>query len=540
MSSRPRSTRLVNGRIYRSAFDVEPVDSLVVSDGVIVFAGARDAAPAAERTIDLGGSSVIPGLTDAHIHHFAIAYARLQLSLTPRDTGTVDAVLTAVSQRAKSTGPGAWVFGAGLDENGLAEHRLPTRNELDAAAPHHPVLLRRFCGHVAVANSAALQFCGVTDDIVDPDGGGFGRTDDGRLDGIARESAAEILFRAVPPLDRAALLQALRLTIDDSARMGLTAAVEAAVGFTTGFDDEYSIWQELRQGGALPLRLGFMHQLDPADAAQRGLRPAADTDWQCMTLKYFADGIVGARTAAVSEPFGDTQGHGYFMRDPDDLYRVIVDAHCDGWQVAVHSVGDRATDCVISAYETAQRTDPRPDPRHRIEHFFVPPRDGLARMQRLGALVVMQPSFLSRMRRSINDAFGPRAATCYPGRSVIDAGVRYVASSDAPTGAWSPWHGIADAVTRGRDSGDAIGPGEAISVREAIDAYCGGGAAAMKHEHWRGTLQPGMAADLIALDRDPFAADPLPVRDTQVLLTMTRGEVVHDLLSQQSLAAVPA
>jgi hypothetical protein len=120
---------------------------------------------------------------------------------------------------------------------------------------------------------------------------------------------------------------------------------------------------------------------------------------------------------------------------------------------------------------------------------------------------------------------------------VLDAGARYVASSDAPTGFWSPWDGIADAVARGADGGDAIGPGEAISVREAVDAYCSGGAVAMKHEGWRGALQPGMAADLIALDRDPFAADPLPLRDTKVLLTMTRGAVVHDALSQRAVAA---
>lgn len=540
MSQRPRSIRLINGRIYRSAGDLEPADSLVVGDGKVVFVGAGRSAPAADEVIDLDGATVIPGLTDAHIHYFAIAYARLQLSLTPRDAGSIAAVLALVTRRAQDTAAGQWVYGAGLDENGLAEHRLPTRDELDAAAPQHPVLLRRFCGHVAVANSAALQACGIADDVADPDGGGFGRTTDGQLDGVARESAAEMLFRAAPPLDRGALLRALRATIEDSARLGLTAAVEAAVGFTTGFDDEFSIWQELRQGGELPLRLGFMHQLDPAEAAERGLRPAADPDWQAITLKYFADGIVGARTAAVSEAFCDTQANGYFMRDEAELQRVIVEAHGAGWQVAVHSVGDRATNVVIAAYETAQRADPRPDPRHRIEHFFVPPKDGLARMQRLGALVVMQPSFLSRMRRSIHDAFGPRAGSCYPGRSVIDAGVRYVASSDAPTGSWSPWDGIADAVARGGDSGAAIGPGEAISVREAIDAYCGGGAAAMKHEHWRGALQPGMAADLIALDRDPFAADPSPVRDTKVLLTMTRGAIVHDVLSQQSRAAVLA
>jgi hypothetical protein len=312
--------------------------------------------------------------------------------------------------------------------------------------------------------------------------------------------------------------------------MGLVAAVEAAVGFTAGYDDEAAVWNALRKQGALPMRLGFMNQLDPDQARQRGLTPTPDADWQSMTLKYFADGIVGARTSAVSEDFFDTPSRGMMMRDEAELQRVIGEAHADGWQVAVHCTGDRAIDCVIAAYETAQAAHPRADARHRIEHYFVPPAGGLARMRALGAVVVTQPSFLTRMRRSIAGAFGPRADRCYPGRSVIDAGVSYVASSDAPTGAWLPWHGIADAVGRAADSGAPIGAAEAITVREAIHSYSVGGAIAMKQEHWRGTLADGMAADLIVLDRDPFATADRPLKDTQVLLTMVRGEVVHDAL----------
>ncbi|MDB5563867.1 MAG: hypothetical protein JWP84_433 [Tardiphaga sp.] len=533
MSQRARSVRLTNGRIYRSAWDEAPADSIVVSDGKVVWIGAGDAAPSADEAIDLDGATVLPGLTDAHIHLFAIAHARLQVPVTPRDASSVGDVLKLLVARAQTIPAGQWVYGAGLDENGLAEHRLPTRREIDAAIPNHPVMIRRFCGHVAVANSAALRFFHIDDGITDPDGGTFGRDGDGRLDGSAKESAAEMLFRAAPPMDRAELIAALRAAIVDSTRLGLVAAVEAAVGFTVGFEDEFAIWNELRQGAALPMRLGFMNQLDPAEALQRGLTPTLDADWQSTTLKYFADGIVGARTAAVSEDFFDTPSRGFFMRDEAELQRVIGEAHAAGWQVAVHSVGDRATNCIIEAYEMAQAAHPRENARHRIEHYFVPPEGGLARMRKLGALVMMQPSFLTRMRRSIGGAFGPRAGKCYPGRSVIDAGVTYVATSDAPTGSWSPWDGIADAVNRASDSGAPIGPEEAISIREAIHAYTVGGAFAMKQEGWRGTLMPGMAADLIAIDRDPFAADAPPLKQTKVLLTMVRGEVVHAAVPQR-------
>lgn len=534
MTHAASSIFLTNGRIYRSAWDEAPADSIVVSDGKVIWTGAADAAPAADEIIDLNGATVIPGLTDAHIHLFAIAHARLQVPVTPRDASAVDAVLALLVKRAGDIPTDKWVLGAGLDENGMVEHRLPTRAEIDAAIPDHPVLIRRFCGHVAVVNSKALELLDIDDSIADPEGGTFGRTADGLLDGCAKESAAELIFRAAPPMDRDELVAALRATVVDSARMGLVAAVEAAVGFTVGFDDEFAIWNELRKGGAVPMRLGFMNQLDPDEAAERGLAPTQDADWQSMSLKYFADGIVGARTAAISEDYADTPSRGFFMRDKAELQRVIGEAHAAGWQVAVHCCGDRASNCIIEAYEKAQAANPRADMRHRIEHYFVPPEDGVARMKALGALVVTQPSFLTRMRRSIAGAFGARADRCYPARSVIDAGVTYIASSDAPTGSWSPWDGIGDAVGRASDGGAAIGPREAVSVREAIHSYTVGGAIAMKQEQWRGTLMPGMAADLIALDRDPFTLDAASLKSMQVLLTITRGAVVHDAMSQRS------
>ncbi|ARP97801.1 amidohydrolase [Pseudorhodoplanes sinuspersici] len=534
MAQRARTLQLTNGRIYRSAWDETPADSIVVSDGKVVWSGAEQEAPVSDETIDLDGAAVIPGLTDAHIHLFAIAYARLQVPVTPREVTSIPDVLELLVARSEKIAADKWVYAAGLDENGLAELRLPTRAEIDAAVPQHPVMIRRFCGHVAVVNSAALRALGITETIADPEGGTFGRAADGRLDGSAVESAAEWVFRAAPPLDRSELIAALRATIADSARLGLVAAVEAAVGFTIGFDAEFSIWNYMRaRGDVLPMRLGFMNQLDPSEAAAKGLKPYRDANWQSMTLKYFADGIVGARTSAVSEDFADMPSRGMFMRDEAELQRVICDAHADGWQVAVHCTGDRAINCIIEAYEKAQAAQPRSETRHRIEHYFVPPKGGLERMKALGALVVTQPSFLTRMRRSIVSAFGPRADIFYPGRSVIDAGVAYIASSDAPTGSWSPWDGIGDAVNRGSDSGAPIGQGEAVSVREAIHSYTAGGAVAMKQEGWRGTLATGMAADLIVLDRDPFAADARAVKQTQVLLTMVRGEVVHDVLPRR-------
>lgn len=527
----PDSLRFLNARIYRSADDTRPANALVTRKGAVHWVGDGPDAPEASRTIDMQGATIIPGLTDAHVHLFAIANERQQIPLNASGVRTVRDVLNRLSEVAIATPPARWIRAVGFDENNLAEHRYPTRDEIDAASPDHPVIIRRFCGHTAILNSAALRLLQISDGVSDPPSGSFGRDATGRLDGSAKESAAEAVFRAIPAIDPAAMAASLRETIEDSIRMGLTAAVEAAVGFTSGFDDEFAVWKLLRQDSSFsPIRLGFMYQLDPKDAAMRGFMPRRDPDWQAMTLKFFADGIVGARTAAVSKPFADTNSLGFFMRDEADLERVIVEAHLGGWQTATHCVGDRASARVISAFERAEKALPGQQSRHRIEHYFCPPDGGLARMKALGALVVAQPSFLTRMRRSILEAFGPDAHSKYPARSVIDAGVIYVGSSDAPTGHVSPWIGMANAVDRGASLGTPIGASEALTRRQAIGSYIHGGAFAMKQEDWRGTLVPGMSADFIATDRDPFDASN-DLAATKVLMTVLRGTVRHDTLS---------
>lgn len=526
-----RTVLLKNGRIYRSAADTRPAEALLVDAGRVAWVGEGSDAPTASRVIDLNGATVLPGLTDAHIHLFAIAQARLQVPLTPPGVTAIDDILRLLSEEAARLPKGAWVHAAGLFEYALAERRLPLRAELDRAVPDHPVLIRRFCGHVAIVNSAALAALGLQDGLSDPEGGTFGRTPDGRLDGSAMEKAAEIIFRTVPPLPRAALLDSLRHTIGECARMGMTAAVEAAVGFTNGFDDEDSTWEALRQAGGAPIRLGFMLQVDPAEAAERRITPRLDPRWQRATLKFFADGIVVARTATVSEGYVDTPSQGFFVRPPEELTRLIVDAHRDGWQIAVHATGDRAVGHIIAAYEEANRLAPRADARHRIEHYFCPPPGGYARMRDLGAVIVMQPSFVARMNASIRAAFGERAHRYYPGRSAVDAGVTYVGSSDAPTGIWSPWAGMAEAVDRAARHGHAIGPQEALTNREALASYTLAPARVMKQETWRGSLAVGMAADLIAVDRDPTDCDAQALADTQTLMTMVDGNIVHDILT---------
>lgn len=523
-----RRLLLTNARIYRSAFDKTPAEAILLEGDKVAWVGEADAAPPADEMVRLRGATVLPGLTEAHVHLLAIAQGRLQLSFASKPVPDIGTLLTALAERARATRAGHWVAAADLDEDRLQERRLPTRQEIDAAVPDHPVLLRRYCGHVAVLNSAALQTIGIPDSVADPVGGAYGRSSAGTLDGSAYEKAAERIFGASTTVSSRDLVASLHATIADCVRLGFTAAVEAAIGFTNGFDQEDEIWSAIRRDGPLPMRMGFMLQLDPAEARSRRYAPAMDRDWQRTTLKYFADGIVGGRTAAVSEPYLDTGTCGFFTRPEDELRQVLVEAHRAGWQIAVHAIGDRAIDLVIAAFELAQRKFPRPDARHRIEHFFCPPANGVARMQKLGAVVVTQPNFVLRMNKSIRAAFGHRADAYYPARTLVEAGVAFAASSDAPTGILSPWVNMAVASDRAASTGSPIGVHEALHVRQAIASYTAGGPYAMMQERWRGELIPGMAADVVVVDRDPVACSPERLAETRVLMTIVRGERVFD------------
>ncbi|MGH6762523.1 MAG: amidohydrolase [Phyllobacterium sp.] len=527
--TRTSSSRLFfNGRVYRHIDDDRPANAILVDNGSVCWIGDRDDAPLASQYIDVEGATVLPGITDAHVHLFAIANASLQLDAS--GFATIEALLTAISNRARTLPPGHWLQVSGFDENHLDDdRRYPSLRELDAACPHNPIVVRRFCGHVAIANSAVLSAAGIASVSDAPEGGTFGSLPDGVLDGSAFEAAAELIFRAVPPPTPAEMKRALLQAIRFCNTYGITAAVEAAVGFTYGFDTEYAIWNGLRADQpSLPLRLGFMLQLDAAGAAARNLHPAADRDWQLDTLKFFSDGIVGGRTAAMFEPYEDTNSTGLFMRPESELESLMLEGARAGWRLAVHSVGDRSSAKVLDILEKVVTLESAAGRRNRIEHFFCPPENGYDRLAKLGALLVMQPSFLSRMHRSFVPAFGPRVHSMYPGRSAISAGVKYVASSDAPTGFLSPWIGMADAVDRAARAGGPFGPDEALTPRAALGAYIHGGAYAMRHEMWRSTLLPGMAADLILVDRDPMHADAGEIAATRCLMTMVRGRIVHE------------
>lgn len=532
MPSEPTTLLLRGGRLV--GVGQRDADSVLIEAGRIAWIGAATDAPRAARTIDLDGGRVVPGLTDAHAHLFMRAQELLNLPLGPT-TNTVAALLERVRAACAAAAPDEWVMSADYSEQFLAERRHPTREELDAVSGGRPVLLRRTGGHLSVANSAALSRARFDDSTPDPVGGTIERTD-GRLNGVLTENAADIVAALIPPPSTARSIAAIRQVADECLSYGIIAVTEAAVGFNNGFDTEWAIWNALRESGGLPLRMGFMLRIDPSEARDRGLAPSGiDDRWQARTLKFFVDGIIGARTAAFFEPYADGATAGLLMEPPADLRAKVIDAHACGWQLAAHVIGDRGIAQWLDCLTAAHRAWPRDDARHRIEHFAVRGPMAVEQARALGAIVVPQYGFLRRLGASFAEAVGAaRAERLYPGRTLLDTGIVVAGSSDHPIGPLSPYLGIAAAIDRKAANGLVLNATEALTAAEALAAYTEGGAWAMGHEAHRGRIKVGQYADLAVLDRDILELPPDGIEAARARLTLVGGEVVY---SDGALAA---
>ncbi|MCY1204352.1 N-substituted formamide deformylase precursor [Variovorax boronicumulans] len=518
------SLLLHNGRIRTLVPGAPDAAAIRFRRGKVDWVGGAGAAlPEADQYIDLAGRTLLPGLIDAHAHLLWIAQERLQWNLAAPDApGSLVDLLDVVRERCRNLESGQWLVANGLHEQRYPERRLPTATELDAASGGVRVMLRRACGHTVVANSAAMAAVRIGADSFDPEGGVIERAG-GVLTGVLRETAAFPLYAAVPRPSAAELAASLREVARECLALGLTSVVEAAVGFTNGFDAEWQAWEMLRESGSLPLRMAFMLRLDPVEAALRGLVPTGPHPWwQVNTLKFFSDGVFGGRTAALHAPYcACASQRGLLVQDAASLRRKLLQAAEADWQLGVHAIGDHGIDVALDALAEARRL---PGVPHRIEHLSLPSASALAHIRALNIAVVAQFSFASRMGAAFGALVGEaRADALYPARRLLDLGIVLAGSSDAPAGALCPFESMADAVRRTTPQGQVIGSGERIGIEDALRAYTAGAAAALGQAGQRGVLAPGAVADAVVIDQDPYAVPAETLSKIRVQMTIVGG-----------------
>jgi predicted amidohydrolase YtcJ len=488
-------------------------------DDVRALAGPRT------RQVDLEGHTVLPGFIDAHSHP-AIA-GLLHRHQVVCDLRSIAAIQDAIRARAARIRPGEWVLGFNYDDTKTAERRFLTRQDLDAAAPRHPVLVSHRGGHSSYVNSLALERAGVRERTPDPPGGRFGRDPaTGRLNG-------RILENAVAPFDR--VIPANYTRADRRAGAALMSRLMAESGITSVHDaaggpDDLRAYQDAHAAGELSTRVYCLiaqSHLDSMIAA--GVRTGLGDDWvRIGAVKAVCDGSISERTARVSQSYvGRPDDHGILVSTEEELERIAGKAHEAGWQIGIHANGDVAIDMVLRVYERVQRRLPRRDPRFRIEHCTIIDDRLVRRIRALGAIPTPFSTYVYYHGEKMREYGAARLEHMFALRSFLDAGVRATLASDYPPGPFQPMMALQSMVTRTDMSGTTWGPHQRITAEEAIRVATLHGAYASFEERLKGSIEPGKLADLVLLGRDPLTEDPSSLITIPVLATMVGGRWVH-------------
>lgn len=524
------ATLLTGARVLAPAAQPADVDSIGLVDDRIVAVGARPevvrALPAAHRVVALPGRCVAPGFVDAHLHPLPMCFFEHHLDLA--DSARLDDVLDLLADRARVTADGEWVLGLRLDDERLAERRLPTRGELDRVAGGRPVMVLRRDGHHAVGSSAALAAAGIDAHTPDPPGGTIHRDAAGELTGLCGEAAASRLLSGVPVPPWEALESALARVVARLCSDGVTAISAICQTGDVGPSGAAGALEAVAWS-AFVEQVPFDVQtiLVAPDAAQLAAmratplhRPAGGR--RLDAVKLFLDGTLGGHTACMHEPFADHPGAGMLTLDPAAAYAAMVDAHLDGLQVCVHAIGDRANRVAVDLFGRLLAEHPAPDHRHRIEHASVVDPHTVERMGALGVTAVVQPISIASERPWLAKRLGPRVERAYPYRSLLDAGVVVAGSSDAPiesTGVLAAMWAATDRL--------GIAAAQAMTAEEALAMYTTGAAWARRTEHTCGTIAPGRRADLVVLPGTPAGGSDTPAA-TEVDATIAGGRVTFD------------
>lgn len=483
--------------------------------------------PQAE-SFDLGGRLATPGLYDAHCHVMMTGFALNELDVSAESAPSIAAIQRLVAEAAARVPAGTWIVGQGYDQASLADQRHPTRADLDAVAPDHPVLLWRSCHHIAAVNSAALRAGGVWAATPDPGDGRIDRDEAGEPTGVLREAAVGLVSAAIPDPGEDQIAEAIVAGGNAFREHGVTSVAEAGIRLP----EQVRAYQRLAERGELPLRTYLMMIIDDTlDALiDLGLRSGFGDDWlRIGNAKLFSDGSIGGRTARMRRPYeGEPDNYGIWMIPPDEIKAKVLRAHLAGFQIGIHAIGDAAIELILDAYAEAQAAAPRPDIRHRIEHCSIVDLPLIERIAREKVVPIPGTTFLHYTRPAYEQNLGrERFRYAYAMKTFAEHGIVAAASSDAPVVPVDPLLGIETMVTRLDRTGADAWTEERIPVEDAIRAYTVNAAYASHEETSKGTLAPGYLADITVFDRDLRAIAPTAIHEARVDATIQDGAVAY-------------
>ncbi|MDK6075580.1 amidohydrolase [Massilia varians] len=521
-----------NGYTLNAKGDLVQFSALAFDDKGRITAVGSNAEVTAKakgaRQVDMQGRTVLPGLIDAHGHVFGLGQQLTQLDLS--STTSLDGAMEAIAGYAKANANHAWIRGRGWNQENWKLGRFPTAAELDAVVSDRPVWLERVDGHAGWANSRTLALAGITKTTPDPAGGKIMRDANGEATGVLVDAAQELVTKVMPAQTELEARAMLDKSLQEIARMGLTAVHDAGIGVA-----EDRLYRDYADRKKLTARVYAMIGGTGEDfdqLAKNGpLKDYADGMYALRSVKLYSDGALGSRGAALLKPYSDEpHSHGLLFFKTAQMDAMMTKAMRKGYQVNVHAIGDAGNKQILDIYKKELAATKSGAQRHRIEHAQVVTLDDIPRFKSLGIIPSMQPTHATSDKNMAETRVGPeRIKGAYAWRSFLHQGSRIACGSDFPVESPNPFFGIHAAVTRMDHAGQPVAgwyPNQAMSLKEAFRCFTLDAAYAGHQENSLGSLEPGKHADFIVIDRDLFRMPTYDIFKTGVLETWVGGKQV--------------
>jgi predicted amidohydrolase YtcJ len=535
----PNDLILYNGKIHTMSEQIPSAEAIAIKGEKVVSIGSNQKIKSlSDRDalkIDLEGRSVFPGFVDTHMHLETVASGLLNVNL--KNVTNVSEVLHALGECIPEEHD-TWLVSSWWHPfSQLRERSLPTRYEIDKICPNNPVFLPTV-GHIAIANSRALEIAGIGDSTPNPEGGKIDRDSlNGSATGILYESAIQLVQKRIPLYKREDLKNRYREVIDACNKFGITSIV---TGATT--PEELKIWQNIRTEEDMNLRVNVSYlptgeetplaseeALDSALNEMKAFTSIHDPFLSIGCIKFVLDGGMTLETAAVTEPYpGNRENYGILTMDQNRLNSLVRICNRNNFRVGIHAVGDRAIDAVLTAYGEADKEISIKNRRFVLIHGFLMRPEQIDLASQLGIVVATQNVFMYEKAEIVKKFLGEnRASLAIPTRSMINGGLVVTGGSDADVNSFNPFLGIYQAVTRKSKEGKIFGIEEKVERWEAVCMYTKWAAMQTFEEKIKGVLEPGRVADLIVTSSDLLTCPEEEIEKMKVIMTVLGGRIVY-------------
>ena len=513
-----------NGNIHCSAFG-GTVDWLLCGAGKILDCGIKNNRPDyVTNTTDLNQKTVLPAFTDAHTHFIASALHLQRIRLD--NAASLREALDRIRQYKLKTDSGNWIRGGGYNKN-IWPDGAPHKKYLDAIFPDDPVALESKDYHSLWVNSRALEAAGIQRNTPDPPGGKIGRERDGSLNGILYEKALNLVYDKITLPSDENIAAAVRERTRQFYAVGITT-VHTMEGMGA-----FKALQKIHLRKDMNFRVHFYIPKEEAfPLIDAGIQSGFGSGWLSIAgVKFFTDGSLGSQTAHLLQPYENSESSGISHISEGQLKEEIRRFNHHGLSAAVHAIGDAALVKTLNVFEALREESGKAFIPNRVEHAQLVPKAQIERFARLKITASVQPVHIADDVYTAEKYWGARCAQAYPFRQFADAGINLAFGSDTPVADINPFKGLFLALERKyhlNPNEKSWYPRQAITLREALNAYTVGAARAVGREKQTGSLEPGKTADFIVLDRAIFSVPVQELPETRILKTVLGGETVYE------------